>query len=158
VITVGVPQAQGRANQTVTPAGVAVTIAVPTPTIDVTKDATAKPAAVAILAVVAQTGLAGIIVDATFYDHAAFYRNGADQFVLIVGLSRTAGVGYKKSESWYRCSGAFALPASDDGACMKIIDDIWVANKAATTADLTILVNAELHKKGYRRPNGAQIV
>jgi hypothetical protein len=91
------------------------------------------------------------------YDNARFFRNGADQFVLVVGLSRNAAVGYKTTENWAPASGRFAVPVTFRAQAMNDVKGTWVANKAADDAALTALINAELTANGYVRPDRTPI-
>ena len=93
------------------------------------------------------------------YDLAAFYRNSNDRFVLVVGLSRTAAVGYKPSEGWYPASGSFALSVTpgEETACMAVGRAAWTVDKTSSNTVMYARVNTALATAGYRRPNGGAI-
>jgi len=93
------------------------------------------------------------------YDLAAFYRNSNDRFVLVVGLSRTAAVGYKPSEGWYPASGSFALSVApgEETACMTVGRAAWTVDKTSSNTVMYARVNTALATAGYRRPNGGAI-
>jgi hypothetical protein len=178
-VTVGIPTVAASAGSTVTLTAVAVTVGLPAvaassfagsiailsavaatvgvPAVAVSTGSAIQLAAVAVTIGVPAVTASGVRIRFT-YDSAVFYRNSTTRFVLVVGLNRMAAVGYNKSEGWYRCSGKFALPMPDDGTAMDTVKATWVANKAATTEDLTVLVNADLTAAGYRRSNNSLIV
>ena len=83
-----------------------------------------------------------------------FYRLGATQFVLVQGLPRSGGKGYRTDESWATASGKFNDPTS---SAMSAVKSVWVANKAANDATLTSLVNTALTSAGFTRPDGSVI-
>ena len=105
-----------------------------------------------------------------------FFRNGATDFVLARGVSRGASVGYNKpTESWEPASAPFNDSGEASGNYYDLYDDIyhkpitnrdamyyakdvWTANTGATSADLTVKVNAALNGAGYDRGNGKSIV
>ena len=111
-------------------------------------------------------------------DVAAFYRNSDDQFVLAVGVGRTAAVGLKTSEAWYPASGRFALPMAAhtrwvDAYSVTYVDiygvetsfntpmtvarPSWIKDKASSNAVLYAGVNAALTQALYTAPNGDPI-
>ena len=177
-VTVPTPVASGAASATVTPATVAATVTVPTPTIGtpgtvtpatVTATVTVptptisvpsvivQPAAVTSTVTVPAPTFANFYYAYTGFDIGRFYRKSTDQFILVVGLGRSAGLGYRRNEGWEQCSGRFAVPAGFRERAMDAAQTTWVANKATDSSSLATLVNTALHDAGYRRPNGAPI-
>ena len=104
-----------------------------------------------------------------------FYRNGATDFVLVKAVGRGAAVGYnKRLESWEPASVAFNDHGEASGVYYDMYDDVyhkpvnnrsamhyiksvWLANTGASSADLTIQVDAALRGAGYDRGNGKPI-
>ena len=99
------------------------------------------------------------------FDIARFYRHnisGDERLVLVVGLPRSTGKGYRADESWDTASGHFALPNDPRHPIAKsyavlTVFDAWDTNKNASQATLTSAINAALTARGYTRPNGVAI-
>ena len=91
------------------------------------------------------------------YDNARFFRNGAEQFILVTGLSRNAAAGFKTTENWVPASGRFAVPVTFKEQAVSDTQATWVANKAADDATLLALVNTALTAAGFTRPDGSTI-
>ena len=99
------------------------------------------------------------------FDIARFYRHnisGDERLVLVVGLPRSVGKGFRADESWETVSGHFALPNDPRHPIAKSFATLtvfgaWDANKTDTQATLTTAVNAALTARGYTRPNGVAI-
>ncbi len=99
------------------------------------------------------------------FDIARFYRHnisGDERLILVVGLPRSTGKGFRADESWDTASGHFALPNDPRHPIAKsyavlTVFDAWDNNKNASQATLTAAVNAALTARGYTRPNGVAI-
>lgn len=110
------------------------------------------------------TGGSQISIAAGF-DIARFYRHnisGDERLVLVVGLPRSVGKGFRADESWETASGHFALPVVPRHPVSKedAIDFVftaWDTNKTDTQAVLTTAINSALTSAGYTRPNGVAI-
>ena len=101
----------------------------------------------------------------TGFDIARFYRHnisGDQRLVLVVGLPRSVGKGFRADESWDTVSGHFALPVIPRHPVAKkdatdFVFSAWDANKNASQATLTTAINSALTNAGYTRPNGVAI-
>ncbi len=153
-----VRQATATAAALVAPSTVAGVIAVPTATIDVELNAFVSPARVVLTIAVPQVTLANFHISLTGgYDIGRFYRNGASKFILVTGIARSGGVGYRTTEGWETVSGRFAVPVNLKAQVVSAVAATWLANTATDSGTLTTLVNADLNAAGYRRPNGSAI-
>ncbi len=132
-----------------------------------------------LLAGVAPTLTGGSLISiAAGFDIARFYRANETPYfdiysdyydtqldpllVLVVGLPRSVGIGFRTVEAWETASGHFALPVVPRHPLAKkeaieFVFVAWDANKGDTQAVLTTAINAALTAAGYTRPNGVAI-
>ena len=105
-------------------------------------------------------------------DTGIFYRNGSTRLSLVVGIRGNTS-GYHGSEGWEVCSGRIAIPSTlvetDDYTYlydgnygttdtdfyvptpMTDVAPVWQANRGASTAELTTLINDALESAGWER-------